>query len=148
MVKYIHYGSTKFDPNIGFPIKNQLGWTKPYGGLWASRVHCKFGWKDWCTLEDFRECNDTNAFTFTLKKSANVVTIRCVDDIFKLPQIRVYQSYLYDYTIDFEECLHQNIDAIELLISEIPRQYDKLYYALYCWDCDSILILNPSIIRI
>lgn len=34
---YIHYGATKFDPLLGFPIKNEYCWVKPKGGLWASR---------------------------------------------------------------------------------------------------------------
>ena len=35
---YIHYGSTKFDPSRGFPIRNANDWSKPIGGLWASRI--------------------------------------------------------------------------------------------------------------
>ena len=34
---YIHYGATQFNPLLHFPIKNKSCWTKPKGGLWASR---------------------------------------------------------------------------------------------------------------
>ena len=44
-------------------------------------------------------------------------------------------------TLDFEK-LAQEYDAIEVLISGDPG----LYYELYGWDCDSILIMNPEII--
>ena len=43
--------------------------------------------------------------------------------------------------IDFQ--IENGIDAIEFNIS---NDWD-LYMALYGWDCDSILILNPNIIE-
>ena len=46
-----------------------------------------------------------------------------------------------DWTIlDFEK-IAEEYDAIEVNID------NSLYYALYTWDCDSILIMNPNIIR-
>lgn len=36
-IVYIHYGSTVFDSSKGFPIRNEANWSKPRGGLWASR---------------------------------------------------------------------------------------------------------------
>ena len=47
-IKYIHYGSNSFDPIKFHPIKNVPFYTKPEGGLWASRTNTDFGWKDWC----------------------------------------------------------------------------------------------------
>ena len=40
-------------------------------------------------------------------------------------------------------------DAIELHLSdEVTDDYlESLYFKLYGWDCDSILIMNPDIIR-
>lgn len=40
-------------------------------------------------------------------------------------------------------------DGIELHISEETTdldKYDELYFALYGWDCDSILIMNPDVV--
>ena len=34
---YVHYGSTFFEPSRNFPISNHRNWSKPFGGLWASR---------------------------------------------------------------------------------------------------------------
>ena len=28
-------------------------WNKPYGGLWASDINAKYGWKSWCEDENF-----------------------------------------------------------------------------------------------
>lgn len=44
--------------------------------------------------------------------------------------------------LDFEE-IKKEYDAIEVLISED----DQLYWDLYGWDCDSLLILNKDIIK-
>ena len=44
---YVHYGSTFFEPSRNFPISNHRNWSKPFGGLWASRQDATFGWKDY-----------------------------------------------------------------------------------------------------
>ena len=43
---------------------------------------------------------------------------------------------------DFEAILRQGYDAMEIHISECP----SLYSAMYGWDVDSILIMNPDIV--
>lgn len=43
--------------------------------------------------------------------------------------------------IDYEE-LATEYDALEVLISEDH----ELYFNLYGWDCDSIVIMNPEVI--
>ena len=53
MIKYVHYGSNRFDINIFRKIVNRPLYSKPLGGLWASRVDSKRGWKDWCESEKF-----------------------------------------------------------------------------------------------
>lgn len=52
-----------------------------------------------------------------------------------------YEGSCYCPTVcfDFEKMLADGIDAVEIEI-------DELYYALYGWDCDSILIMNPDIV--
>ena len=46
--------------------------------------------------------------------------------------------------LDFEQLLKNGIDAVQL--SLFIGNYE-LYYKLYGWDCDSILIMNPDIIK-
>ena len=48
-----------------------------------------------------------------------------------------------DYLIDFEECVKQGIGAIEL-----RDIWKGLYFPLYGWDCECILILNPEIVEV
>jgi len=52
-MKYIHYGSNCFDPSKFVEIKNEKYFNKPVGGLWASNIDAKFGWKEWCQGNDY-----------------------------------------------------------------------------------------------
>lgn len=47
----------------------------------------------------------------------------------------------------FVECLRRGIDAVELCWygeEYQDQRADDLYLALYGWDCDSIVVLNPN----
>lgn len=157
MKEYIHYGHKEFNINKFNQVKNQdeILWSKPRcGGLWASAIDAQRGWKQWCEYNEFRDCNENNSFRFTLAENANVVHIYSIKDLQKLPQKLKplnYRSLINRYFIDFENALNSGIDAIELHLSEENEDdYDSymesLYYVLYGWDCDSILIMNPDII--
>lgn len=143
MNTYIHYGHKEFDINKFMTPKNRQWCNKPLGGLWASRTDAKHGWKHWCEQEDFRECTKDNAFTFKISDNANILYINCVADVDKLPDQKTDLSFTHLKTVDFEQLIADGIDAIELNIS---NDWD-LYIALYGWDCDSTLILNPDVIE-
>lgn len=140
--KYIHYGHRVFDRETFRPIRNALTFTKPYGGFWASPVDAVFGWKEWCDRENFRECRKNRSFTFTLSENARVITIASMDGLKALAQVEDELSPMDWVLLDFEELRSQGWDAIEVSLTADPR----LYWALYGWDCDSILILNPDVI--
>lgn len=150
---YIHYGSANFHPEGFTPITNSW-FTKPDGGLWASLDDEKiFSWKRWCDREEFRDCESEPYFKFTLKDSANVHRISNLEDLKKLPKIETNSEFedskYSSYYIDFEKCLDQGIDAIELRIFSDWDNADPsiLYWKLYGWDCDCILILKPDCIE-
>ena len=143
---YIHYGATQFNPLLNFPIKNERCWVKPKGGLWASRKNASFGWKNWCAIEEFRECNEDCSFEFVMKDESKIAIISTPSQLSRLPCIknsRVSSCYL----IDFEKCVRLGIDAIELCwygdeYADIAS--GDLHFELYGWDCDSIVVLNPN----
>lgn len=137
MVKYIHYGTTKYDPSKFRSIKNLPYATKPQGGLWASRFGIEQNWFEWCRENNFRLYDEKNYFIFYLTEQAKVVTINKKEDIGKLPIIR--QDKI-STLIDFEQMLRNGVDAIEL------TNINDLYFDLYGWDCNSIVILNQNII--
>lgn len=142
MKEYIHFGHDHFDREKFQEIKNDLYFCKPKGGLWASPVDAKYGWKDWCEAESFRERSQDNSFAFALKDGAKVYHIRHVSDVKAMPLID--NGITTWYTPDFEKMFADGWDAIELHLSECG----ELYWALYGWDCDCILVLNPDIVEV
>lgn len=146
---YIHYGSKCFHKKVNFPIKNRSFGIKPMGGLWASRESSSFGWKEWCHDNNW-ECDMSLYFKFVLQDESRKYIISCLDDIIRLPLCDNLQCRWY--CIDFEKCLEMGIDAIELCwYGEEYRDTakDNLYMALYGWDCDSMIVLNPdSVVQI
>lgn len=141
MRTYIHYGHTSFNKDLFTKITNEVPMSKPKGGLWASDINAKYGWKDWCKSENFAECNKENSFTLTLSDSANVLYIKSVKDLENLPKAQNKFGFTSWIVLDFEK-LAESYDAIEVNISS---DYN-LYYKLYGWDCDSILIMNPAVV--
>lgn len=143
-MQYIHYGHNEFNKNKFQPIKNRLDISKPLGGLWASRVDSNNGWKNWCESSEFAIEHLGVNFIFSLIEDAKVVRITNSDQLKELPKINNQLSIPTMWTmIDYEE-LANEYDALEVLISEDR----ELYFNLYGWDCDSIVIMNPDIIII
>ena len=98
-------------------------------------------------------CDEENSFSFVLSEDANVFHIRSVKDLDNLPQQKMpleLTSFKNAVFPDFELALLTGYDAIELHLSEEdPSEIGfmkGLYNSLYGWDCDSIVILNPSVI--
>ena len=144
MNTYIHYGHNVFDKDKFVKPKNRQLHNKPLGGLWASKINATFGWKDWCKEEDFCECSEDNSFLFKISENANILYINCVEDVKKLPDQKTDLSLTCLKTVDFEQLIANRIDAIEFNLSNDWG----LYMALYGWDCDSTVILNPDVIKI
>ena len=137
---YIHYGHDQFDKNKFEPIKNRPEITKPKGGLWASREDSNSGWRNWCENNEYKI--DTNKyFKFRLKDNAKILTLTDKAQLYDLPKAKSILPIETFTMIDFEK-LSEEYDAIEVFISSGKG----LYFALYGWDCDSIVIMNPDII--
>lgn len=147
MDRYIHYGDVAFDSDKFVPVKNQeWGAAKPTGGFWASQIDSEWGWKQWCESEEFCVDELSQHFTFTLKEDARVCHIKSVEDLYRLPKWQgIFKSTWYP--IDFEKAM-ENWDAIQLHLSDEVKDdwLEGLYFKLYGWDCDSILIMNKNIV--
>lgn len=138
---YIHYGANRFCIDKFKEIKNDYEFTKPQAqsGLWASDINAHYGWRDWCITNNFETERLKKSFTFTLINCANVLTIDSIEALKKLP----IKETSYPWTcLDFERLKDEGVDAIEVNISKCR----ELYFELYGWDCDSILIMNKDII--
>lgn len=148
MTEYIHYGSPKFSPEAFEPISQLPWWNKPEGGLWASPVEAKFGWKQWNESSRFQKCSDDCAFRFHLNQNAIVIHIKSIDDLKVLAQKGHAYKTNGRFFFEFKKMMKRGVDAIELHLSDDqPCTFeDSLYWALYGWDCDSIIVLNPAVI--
>lgn len=157
-MKYIHIsknGTSGFDKDFFHPIKNLNGCASPSGGFWASPIDAKYGWKEWCEANNEFDWLLGARFIFEMPDSARVLRIEKVADIpcdyinfnyfdLKLCTLPKDGKGISNQTLplDFEK-LAEKYDAIEILAGS---NYD-LYYTFYGWDCDSILIMNPDIIK-
>lgn len=142
---YIHYGHKKFSKEMYEPIKNMHLLAIPNGGLWASRIDAKFGWKDWYINQSYKRIDEDNAFKFKLKDGTKILYIDNIDMLSTLPVVHYNPSilkYIDNAFLDFEK-LSKEYDAIEVSISKCP----DLFFKLYEWYCDTILIMNPNIIE-
>jgi hypothetical protein len=132
----IHYGSKKFNPELIQPIKN-VNWVKPNGGLWTSPIDSKWGWKNWCECEKFRECDKENSFMLKLYEWTKICVIDSVSDLVCLPYYESYKKCL-----DFEK-IAEKYDVIWLTVKgETETRWSDP--GLYGWDCESVLILNSK----
>lgn len=156
MKKYVHYsrrGVNKFDRNMFIPVKNEPMRNKPSGCFWGSPVDTDMNWEHWCKNNDFATSSlrEENKIVFTLTEDAKVLTIKSVNDLKDLPKLKTLMGMEKFYTyLDFEE-ISKSYDAIELLLSEEEIDFSNhkitgLYYELYGWDCDTILVMNPDVI--
>ena len=154
---YIHYGDDCFRKERFHSVENRSGYpcNKPSvgSGLWASPVNADFGWKDFCIREDFRIGSLDKSFKFRLAKNARIYHIYTTKDLFLLPEVDYGKyretdfGYMSRYCIDYEKVSHM-YDAIELhLFNSDGYRNDSLDFYLYGWDCDSIIIFNPDIIK-
>ena len=105
---------------------------KPFGGFWLS---INGSWEDWCKLEMphwLKEEVEEYAI------EGNFFYITKTEDVDKLP---VFEKD-YEKGIDFEK-LSEKYDGVIFLLSRCP----ELYYKLYGWDIDSVLIFNPDSLK-
>lgn len=144
-VVYIHYGTDTF--RTPDRIRNEIGWVKPKGGLWASRKNDENGWKNWCQQEEFRLDSFDYAFEFMLKEQSKILELTDPDQLDILPKTntpdRPYnkEDRYSMCCLDFEK-LSKEYDAIEL------KNSWKFHWPLYGWDCNCILIMNPDIVEV
>ena len=108
-------------------------------------------WEEWCEQEDFRTHKLNTYFDFVLHDDAKVLQIHTIDQLTEIeknysdttspikPDIFPFDSCILDF-----EAIAKEYDAIDFRISNDQR----LYWPLYGWDCDSILVFNPKAIKL
>ena len=156
---YRHYGHSKFDKSLFCPISNREFSNKPHGGLWSCPTKdVDVDWKTWSEGNDFSLDRLKEHFDFKIKDSAKILEIKDIKDLDKLPRIRnerirtLLEFDRMNSDIDFEE-LAKNYDGIMVWmyrstdISYETKLFDGMYYRLYGWDVDTLVVFNPDIIE-
>ena len=130
---------------------------KPRGGLWGSPTNSDFGWKDWCESEDFVR-NGFDIYTiWKLKPNANILVIDSPDDLRKILDHYGFtddNGYMQKkYFIDYLKIVKDGYDGV-FLTDKGNRgchsyvDYKDGYSDLNTWDCESIVVWNPSVVEI
>lgn len=148
----IHYGSSRYNPKKWCDVRgSECGmFNKPDGGLWASPVDAEFGWLAWCTRERFNEQALKRSFRFKIAPEARILKLT-PENVWDLPEDPKLRKRIGGFAswresgrvvgIDFAK-LAEDYDVIEYRVSEYP----ELYWSLYGWDCDCVLVLNKDVI--
>lgn len=150
-MEYIHYGSSKFDPNRWSDVRGSEGgmFNKPDGGLWATPADAEYGWREWCEREKFGVNSLNRSFRFELSSDARILELT-PENVWDLPvdsalnkriSIEDWRKTGRAVGIDFAK-LAEDYDVLECSITKYP----ELYWMLYGWDCDCILVLNKEVI--
>lgn len=102
----------------------------------------EYNWARWCAENMPWLLNGTSSFSFTLRPDANVIKLRNVSDVLELVNIR--PEFVvgplqdnYKVRLDFERMVGSGVDALEIKIKELTQMFEG-------WDCDSLLVMNPS----
>ena len=141
-----HLGHSRFDKERFNPIVNRDYWVKPGGGLWASPIDSAHGWREWVKVNEFRlDHYNKGSFKFKLKEDAKVFVVentkQLTDDLL-VREENEFSKLLHMKLLDFEQ-LAKEYDAMLVLISKDGC----LYWDLYGWDCDSLLVFNPDVVE-
>lgn len=136
----------EYDPSRVAPVANRRRFlrTKPFGGIWLS---VDGGWEAWCQSE-MPEWVSNGTCEVKLAPDARIYEVHSMADLEPLPKMPDSDEGWYGtgtcpYTyIDFE-AMSEEYDGIFLDMSHGP----ELYFALYGWDCDSVLLFSPKAIR-
>ena len=151
MAKYTHIAAFQFHSELDLgeiePIRNR-NFVKPYGGFWLSIDE---DWERWCSSEE-PEWLEGHRYSITLKDDARILRVDSASALESLPkQIpEMFQgmpaellSFVLeqDTFLDFEE-IAKHYDVLEVYAGS----GEGLYSALYGWDCDSAIVLNPAVI--
>lgn len=140
---FVHYGSKNYDRNRFREAKNdEIPCPKPDGGLWASPIHSKYSWLDWCADNNFRKYSKENCFYFRFGNPWNWMTVHNKKEWEKLPK-RDGGDALFSF-VDFDILKEQGVgDGYSICALETRfEDYEEYSECFMGYDCDSIVVLD------
>lgn len=145
-ITYLEYNNVFNSDLIETNLESIYPTFKPKRAFWGSPSDAKFGWKEWCEREDFGNYNFNNPIKWKLKDDARIFNIDMNAVLNPNTIIKKYVlTNFYGLSLDFKHMKNDDIDAIELLDAKVGHEfYNELESGFYGWDCESIVVLNPS----
>jgi len=162
-MSYVTYGKgNKFDIT---KLKIDLSYTgrgKPKEAWWGSPVDAEYSWKEWCisneccpgkkdsiTVDEY--FSDDNKILWDLKKGTKVLMINTMGDLYKYKSkgYIIYEGIILpevkDYDWNYKKILKDGYSAIQLNDPCIGHRFTStLELLMNTWDCESIVVLDPS----
>ena len=125
---------------------------KPNKAWWGSSENAEYGWKEWCIDNEFGNYDWEHPIRWMLVPGTNIYRIYKPDvstgsGIKHLERyLKVFGSQDYgSHYLDFEKMLENDIHAVELMDAGIGHYFINRYEMMFnCWDCESIVVLDPS----
>lgn len=145
--EFITYGIKKFIPSKFKKIRNRKYCSKPSGGLWASSIDSKIGWKDYCISSSYyKKGGLKNYIKFKIKPESNIYIIDSLNDLYSLP-FQINDDMFGQTYIDFKKMAESGYQGVYLTEKGLTRTSSFLGYEfnLYGWDVESLVIFDPNI---
>lgn len=145
--EFITYGIKKFIPSKFKKIRNRKYCNKPSGGLWASSIDSKIGWKDYCISSSYYKKDGLkNYIKFKIKPESNIYIIDSLNDLYSLP-FQINDDMFGQTYIDFKKMAESGYQGVYLTEKGLTRTSSFLGYEfnLYGWDVESLVIFDPNI---
>lgn len=146
---YVHYGNTKFNPSVFEAVYTISHDLKPQAGFWASPTDAKISWYE---REYFRHNDPNGRVEFTLKPDAKVFMVQTLDDIAYL--LKNYPAPFTSglgttgtYVEQGLPCLAIDFEAMSQDYDGLDLAYSSLGNIMGVWDCDSVCVFNPDIMK-
>lgn len=154
-VTYLRKAAGPFDINAIFTDLTPRVINKPKSAFWGSPLNAKFGWKDWCESEEWGDLGGDKVI-WTLQEGSKILRIirKEVEDMKTSPLLKYYikerivsstRAEYGDFYLNFTELARQNYAAVELMDASIGHSFtNRLELSFNVWDCQSIVVLDPS----
>ena len=144
-VTYMRYPDTFDKGKIVSNIVPHNPNRKPGRVWWGSPVDATFGWAEWCEQEEYGNYDFSRPILWHLKPEAKVFEIDW--DEVSNPESALSGYIIYVDYIDFAKMRYDGIAAVELMDACIGHAYINHTEVIFNgWDCESIAILDPSMI--
>lgn len=128
---------------------------KPSYGLWASPVESDISWYRFCVDEHFHEDTLSKYFDFTLAEDAKIFQINSLVDL-QLLLMNFPGEKIGSWKLIYQPPSSSNTLPWFPDYSKVAEEYDgvqvnissdsSLYYWMYGWDVDSIVVWNKDVI--